>query len=310
MYDAFTPFSFAPFVVAILFVLSGLMAIGSNMILAQDLSATSIVELTTASGRTFRGRLSPKSDFDTVRITSSRGSIELTRPIAWKAIRELTINEEPASFEHLKTLIHRVHEANSQDGQVPGLIEIGPSQSISNEHEVSVEQKEASQKSAPVASLAAWATYKNWDRDPSVDGLEVTFTAEDTEGMPTSVRGYLEAELYAFHNESYSAVPQGQGSRFERIGSWRISLKQTTARYDSRVARLPYQGNSPATDGGISPYGILLLRLVVPGQGTFSASLDDVRLRPYSAIRDSNQLTGNPRFIQEENPRYRPYNAR
>ncbi|PQO38470.1 hypothetical protein [Blastopirellula marina] len=307
MHDTFAPFSLAPLAVAMLFVLSGLMAIGSNVVLAQDLSASSIVELTTASGRTFRGKLSPKSNFDTVRITSSRGSIELTRPIAWKTIRELTINEQPATFEQLKTLIHRVHEDESAGDSTPGLISIGPSQTISNENEVAVEQLEANQKSAPVASLSAWATYKNWDSDPSVDGLEVTFSAEDAQGMPTAARGYLEAELYAFQDQSYSAVPHGRGARFERIGSWRISLNQTTARYDSRVARLPYQGNSPVTDGRISSAGILVMRLVIPGQGTFSASLDDVRLRPYSAIRDSNQLSGNPRFMGQENPRYRPY---
>ncbi|RCS54833.1 hypothetical protein DTL42_06865 [Bremerella cremea] len=307
MHESILPYSLAPFVVALLFVLSGLMAIGSNMVLAQDLSTKSIVELTTASGRTFRGTLSPKSNFDTVRITSTRGSIELTRPIAWKAIRELTINEQPASFEQLKTLIHRVHEAGSPTGISSGLLTIGPSTAFSNENEVAVIQNEDSQKSAPIASLSAWATYKNWDQNPTVDGLEVTFSAEDAEGMPTVAQGYLEAELYAFQSESYSGVPQGQGSRFERVGAWRIPLNQTTARYDSRVARLPYQGNSPATDGGISPHGILVLKLIVPGQGTFAASLDDVRLRPYSALRDANQLTGNPRFTRGENPRYRPY---
>lgn len=306
MHESLLSPTLAPVTLAFFLVLSGMLAIASNTALGQDLSAKSIVELTTASGRTFRGTISPKSNFDTVRITSSRGSIELTRPIAWKAIRGLTINEQPANFEQLTTLIRRIHDAEAESGVPPKILSLGPSTMASHEHEVSIEQKEAGRHSAPVAYLSAWATCKSWNRDPAVDGLEVTFTAEDSQGLPTAVKGHLEAELYAFQGASYSEVPHGEGSRFQRIGSWRIPLDETTARYDSRVARLRYQGTSPSTDGDISPLGILVLTLVVPGQGTFSTTLEDVRLRPYSVVRDTNQLRGAPRYTRGENPRFLP----
>ncbi|MEW4451962.1 hypothetical protein AB1L30_04675 [Bremerella sp. JC817] len=305
MFDPIPSTSFAPLLIAFFFAISGILAVATGQVFAQDLNANAIVELTTSSGRTFRGTISPKSDFNAVHLTTSRGSISLTRPIAWTAIRQLTIDEQPSSFENLAALINLVHRANNVEEDDTGLVTIGPSP-LPREHEVSVEQMEASPQSTPPASLSAWATFKNWDSDPMIDGLEVTFAAEDEHGNPTSVRGHLEADLYTFQGERYLDVPQGQGAQFRKIGTWRIPLDQTFARYDSRVARLPYQSPSPITDGSISPYGTLIVRLVVPGQGTFTTSLDDVRLRPYSSIRDANQLRGNPRYFGHENPRYVP----
>lgn len=309
MYDSISSLSVAPFAVAFVFVIGSLLTLATGHVFAQDLTPSAVVELTTASGRTFRGTISPKSDFNTVHITTSRGSIELSRPISWTAIRHLTINELPASFEKLATLITKVQEAQGQPEVTSNVITLGPPPATPRENEVAVEQKEAGPTTAPVSTITSWATFKSWDSDPTVDGLEVTFTPEDSQGLPTAARGHLEAELYAFQKSSFSSVPHGQGARFVKIGSWRIPLDQTFPRYDSRVARLPYQAISPATDGSVSPLGTLVIKLVVPGQGTFSASLEDVRLRPYSSIRDANVLRGNSRFYGDENPRYVPYHT-
>ncbi|WP_207397030.1 hypothetical protein [Bremerella alba] len=301
-----TSISIAPVGVAFLFVIGSFLSLATGHVLAQDLDPSAIVELTTASGRTFRGKISPKSDFNTVHITTNRGSIALSRPISWTAIRHLTINELPASFEKLAMLITKVQTMEGQPEGPVDVITIGPSLAP-RENEVAVEQMEAGPTTAPVSSVSSWATFKNWDSDPSVDGLEITFTPEDSQGLPTAARGHLEAELYTFQKASFSSVPHGQGARFMKIGSWRIPLNQTIPRYDSRVARLPYQAISPATDGSVSPLGTLVIKLVVPGQGTFSASMEDVRLRPYSSLRDANVLRGNSRFYGDENPRYMPY---
>lgn len=305
MYDSMTSLSIAPIAVAFLFVIGSFLTLATGHVFAQDLAPSAIVELTTASGRTFRGRISPKSDFNTVHLTSSRGSIELSRPISWTAIRHLTINELPASFEKLAALITTVKTVEGETEIKDEVITLGPP-TTPQEHEVAVKQKEAGPTTAPVSSVSSWATFKSWDSDPNVDGLEVTFTPEDSQGLPTAARGHLEAELYAFQKATFSSVPHGLGARFVKIGSWRIPLEQTFPRYDSRVARLPYQSISPATDGSVSPLGTLVIKLVVPGQGTFSASMEDVRLRPYSSIRDANVLRGNPRFYGDENPRYMP----
>jgi len=306
MYDSIASASFAPILVMLVFVIAGFLTLATGHVFAQDLSPSAIVELTTSSGRTFRGNISPKSDLNTVHLTTRRGSIELSRPISWTAIRHLTINELPASFEKLAKLITKVHEAQDSSTQPTDVITIGPSAVTPRENQVAVQQREADPMTAPVTTVSSWATFKSWDSDPSVDGLEVTFTPEDAQGLPTAAKGYLEAELYAFQNASFSTVPHGQGARFAKIGSWRIPLEQTFPRYDARVARLPYQSISPATDGSVSPLGTLVIKLVVPGQGTFSASMEDVRLRPYSAVRDANVLRGNPRFYGDENRRYVP----
>jgi len=306
MHDSIASFTVAPPLVAFLFVLGSLLTLATGHVFAQDLDSSAIVELTTASGRTFRGTISPKSDFNTVHLTTSRGSIAITRPIAWTAIRQLTINELPASLEKLAALINNIEEAEPQPEIPVDVITIGPP-AVARENEVAVEQMDVGPTTAPVATVSSWATFKSWDSDPIVDGLEVTFTPEDAQGLPTAARGHLEAELYAFQKASFSSVPHGLGARFVKIGSWRIPLDQTFPRYDSRVARLPYQAISPATDGSVSPLGTLVIKLVVPGQGTFSDSMEDVRLRPYSSIRDANVLRGNPRFTGDTNPRYMPY---
>lgn len=229
----------------------------------------------------------------------------LTRPIAWTAIRHLTIDDQPSSFEQLASLITMIQATNEKPPLSENVLTVGPSE-LPRDHEVSVEQTEAGPHSAPIARLTAWATCKSWDRDPMIDGLEVTFAAEDAKGLPTAAYGHLEADLYAFQGESFNIVPHGQGAKLRKIGTWRVPLEQTFARYDSRVAQLAYQSRSPVTDGSVSAMGILVVRLIVPGQGTFSTTLEDIRLRPYSAIRDANTLRGNQRYFGNENPRYRP----
>jgi hypothetical protein len=54
------------------------------------------------------------------------------------------------------------------------------------------------------------------------------------------------------------------------------------------------------SDWFASPYGLVHVRLVAPGHGTFDASQDGLRIRPWAPSRDSLELKGYPRFLPTE----------
>lgn len=271
-----------------------------------------VVEIVSASGRTFRGRISLETDATALHLATTQGTIQVTRPIAWEAIAQVRIDSRPATLEELVQLAVERKKAEPREPK-NDVLTLGPSPPP--EHALpttALATYTEAMDTIPaaesrVAYLSASAHYKNFDADAAVDGLEVHFAAMSAAGHPVATEGHLEAELYVFRKQSFQDVPHGLGARFERISTWRIPLHNTHAHGNGCVASLPYQGVSPAEDGRIVPHGLLVLRLVVPGQGTFSASLDDVRLRPYSAVRDANELRGNARHVSSENPRYRPY---
>ncbi len=281
--------------------------VGASPASAQEEDPPAEVQVVVDSGRTFQGVISPATDAQALHLRLTKGGISLTRPIAWHAIRQVEINSEEATLEDLVLEAVKVREAEVPPPATSNVLELGPSPRQSEQAEarwVGFVQPEPSPR---VAYVRAWAEAKSWDRDAALDGLEVTFAAYDTQGHAIAVEGHLDARLYSFQAAPFHHVPKGLGARLQRIGTWRVPLQETFSWGDQQVARLEYQGLNPATNGSVAPVGVLTLTLVVPGQGTFSTNIDDVRLRPYSAFRDANQLRGGKRYFAGENPRYRPY---
>jgi len=258
------------------------------------------IEVATASGRIYSGTIDRSSTQEELVLNTVRAGMLVQRAIQISSIDSVTSNRQPIAVGTV----------------VEGLSSLGPEESRkarssvlhggSYEAPIVVRKPRLDEVDQTVAYLDAWAVAKNWDADVEIDGLEVEFAAMCSDGSVSTAKGYLEAELYGFETDRFDAVPQGHGARYRRLGAWRVSPQQTISKGDLLVARLAYQTPSPVQSGRIVPFGILVLRWVVPGQGTFSKSLEDLRLVPYSAIRDSNQLRGNPRYWREDHRRYRP----
>jgi hypothetical protein len=64
--------------------------------------------------------------------------------------------------------------------------------------------------------------------------------------------------------------------------------------------RLGFQAIRPEFQRDLGTHGLVVAQLVVPGQGTFMASSDMVRLWPYSSVRDRYLLYRGDRFLPVE----------
>jgi hypothetical protein len=65
---------------------------------------------------------------------------------------------------------------------------------------------------------------------------------------------------------------------------------------------LPFGAVHPEFDSDwlASPLGLVHVRLVAPGHGTFDSSRDAVRIRPWAPNRDQLELNTNRRFVPTE----------
>jgi hypothetical protein len=64
--------------------------------------------------------------------------------------------------------------------------------------------------------------------------------------------------------------------------------------------KLPFQATHPEFDTDWFASGLVRIRFVVPGEGTFEESLDGIRTRPFSPLRDAMQRETGRRFLPSE----------
>ena len=63
---------------------------------------------------------------------------------------------------------------------------------------------------------------------------------------------------------------------------------------------LPFQSYDPEFDGTVRSRTLLIVRLTVPGQGVYHASLADVWVRPFSTLRNRIEASTGRRYLPQE----------
>jgi len=86
----------------------------------------------------------------------------------------------------------------------------------------------------------------------------------------------------------------------EQIGRWRITVDADDFRGGVAVVRLPLRRAQPEKDTDWAAHALLHVRFVVPGEGTFDASVDPVRVRAWSPTRDALERGGQNRYLPNE----------
>ena len=91
-----------------------------------------------------------------------------------------------------------------------------------------------------------------------------------------------------------------RGNPFPRLGEWKQSVRQNDFGPNGVQLKLPFQAIQPEFNTQFAPFGSVLVKMAIPGHGVFSDTVNLVRIRPYSPLRDVREQLGLPRFFADE----------
>lgn len=256
-----------------------------------------LVAVTLKSGRTFHGVVDRATNDQTLVLRSGSASIALQRPIAWERVELAESAGKPLTPNELKQLA-----ANDQGGPPPPPANETRPGVIIRHYPPQPEPLEpaAETRPNPPMSLRMDAAVMNWDQDVEQDGLLVLLEPLDAYGNLTPVSGTVEVVWYGGRRRDFNMGPYDNGWKAERLGLWQVPLRSEDLTYRGYVVKLPFQNMHPDFDIRIVNYSLVNVRLNVPGRGAFEASLDGVRVRPWSPFRDMLQQRERTRWLPTE----------
>lgn len=237
-------------------------------------------------GRAFRGVVDDRSNDTRLWIHTHCAGITLARPIAWNAIRTITIGQQTFSAEEFRTQLKQF---------------ASPAPALNCEPTPAAEPRrtpEPVSQSTPagrVTAVQADARLVNWDADVEHDGLIVTVAPLDEWGQLRAVDGSVEIELIGEGPGTTAAL-----STFPTLGRWVRQLNATEMPPSGAPLKLEFQAAHPEFDLRLSPYGMVHVRLSVPGHGTFETTTDLTTLRTFNPLRDRLQQQTRQRYFAQE----------
>jgi len=260
-----------------------------------------MVTVRLSSGRVFTAAIDGRTDAATLWLRFDAPGGMLLRPVDWNHVQSAREGETEMAAAELKmrwpALVSRVElsDGTSDEG------ERSPVTPDPNRLQPAVAEAPAS-----LRTVQADAYVAHWGANVEADGILLRVWPLDSFGRVTPVDGTLEVELIADYRSYLRPHPITQREPFSRVGSWTFRLTEADfAGGNGATVRLPFQAIDPQFTPKIDSYGLVTLKLAVPGQGVFASSVDDVRIRPLGNIRTRIENSTGTRFYPGE-PTGRP----
>lgn len=256
-----------------------------------------------ASGRQFRGQIDRQSGPRTLVLRSGGPGITLWRPIAWERIVAVQTDGKPLPVAALR---EAVLAGQARGIEEPRATSSAPSSSLPTGSEAAPPSPQSvspqRQVLGPVTQIAFDAWVANWDADVEADGLLVELMPRAADGTIVPVSGTVEVELLGLQRRVFSQAPHSGGDSLELIERWTRHVRPEETGSAGIVLQLPFGAIHPELhpDWLAWWYGLVHVRLSVPGQGVFDASRDGVRLRPWAPVRDRLERGGAGRMLPTE----------
>jgi hypothetical protein len=249
------------------------------------------------SGREFRGAPDGQSTDEVLVLRTTSGGLTLRRPIRWSAIVSATLNDRAVTTDELRALAKDAPAFVPPDPQPPT-----PDPQLPQQPVASGQEPVAAAQFFPVTTITFDPRFVNWDSDVETDGLVVDLFPQDGEGYLTPVSGSVEVEFFAPQRRVFHHAPLSGGDTLERVERWTVQINPADFTTNGVRLRLPFGVVHPEFDSDwfASPYGLVHVRLIAPGHGTFDSSQDGLRIRPWAPSRDSLELKNYPRFLPTE----------
>jgi hypothetical protein len=153
-----------------------------------------------------------------------------------------------------------------------------------------------------VVTIVFDAFIANWDADVETDGLVLDVAPLDAEGYIIPADGTLEVELFASQRRAFHHAPLSGGDTLELAERWTRAINPAELRPGGYRFRLPFGAVHPELDPDwlAYHYGLVHVRLAIPGHGVFEDSRDGIRIRPWAPNRDYLEMNTGRRFLPTE----------
>jgi len=263
-------------------------------------------EVVLDNGQTLTAAIDPKTNDERLWLRFEAESMTILRPVPWPHVESLVIdgraiapeNQVQAAIAGAEPAVARLHRAPAPTQLPPTTPNGSPT---ADRPTIAALAGQALGLSERVVAAEAHAYLANWDSDVEADGLVVEVLAISTSGHAIPLDGTVDVRLYSIARASDSTPTTAR-----RLGRWVRTFTSADVRASGVSMRLPFQGVHPSFDTRVAPHGLVHVRLNVPGHGTFETSVTDVRVRPYSAVRDSLEQRTGHRFLPLERHGKRP----
>jgi hypothetical protein len=266
-------------------------AVAGQQSLAQT-PAVATVEV--RSGRSWDGIIDARSSEQQLVLRVERGRMTLWRPVAWDEIQTASLNGVSTTRDELKRQIKTLATPAKSNAE-----RAKPDPEISSPADSLPEQKPPL-TTPKVISIACDALLANWDADVEADGLVIYLQPLDSWQQMVLVSGTLEVELYTLQARTFHHAPHSGGRSVEPIVRWSQAVNVTDYTFRGAQIRLPFQAAHPEFDDTLGAYGLVHIKFSAPGSGVFEQTIDGVRIRPWSPLRDYLQLDTGRRFLPHE----------
>lgn len=253
------------------------------------------------NGRRFEGYIDADSTDEQLVLRFERGSAVLWRPIRWQDMlaakiegKSVTVSQLKATYRPLATAPKSKAERAKANGSQtsPSDLPPGAPQEVPADKPPLVPQR--------VMHIACDALLANWDADVEADGLVIHLQPVDQYQDLAVATGTLEVELFTLQARAFHHAPNNRGRSVEPIVRWAQSVNVSDYSNRGAVIRLPFQAAHPEFDDSLGAYGLVHIKFSVPGSGVFEQSIDGVRIRPWSPLRDYLQMDTGRRFLPHE----------
>lgn len=253
-----------------------------------------------ASRRQFRGALDGASNSDHLVLRTEHAGIILRRPIRWERVTAATADGAPIEITALRKMAMSRHPAPTNKPSLLTKIEM---RSEAPPKYAPTEQQPVAEEPPRVAMVAFDPAIANWDGDVETDGVLIDVAPLDINRRLIPVSGTLEVELYAQQRRTLDLAPQSGGATLELVERWTRAINPEDFGPSGVRLRLPFGAITPELQPNWTAwhYGLVHVRLSVPGHGVFEDSRDGVRVRPWAPNRDRLEMWTGQRFLSTEN---------
>jgi hypothetical protein len=247
-------------------------------LLGSPLFAGETLEVTTADGRVLSGEVDRQSNKQTLWLRLSQDNIILTTAVPWTDVVSATLDGQAIPVAEIVDDLAKYATS-------------APQAFLTQYEPIQIETQTVSRQIKPkIATIQVEAGLANLDRTVELVG----FAAFDTNGNVTPYRGTLNARLIVqrtnFHTGRIS---------FDEFQRWSIRVGEKNFYDQIAQLSLPFHRPSPDFDWELCPSAILNVRLGVPGQGNYEASVP-VTIREINPLRDTMQNWIGTRFYRDE----------
>jgi hypothetical protein len=273
-----------------------------------SLEAAEPVTVHLQSGRSFTGYLDQQTTESEVVLRFEDGGVALWRPIDWHRVVGAEYQGKELTAAELRTLAPKIASDSAEEiPPPPSELDLGEAlyDSVPQPAPSVIEQTSANFPVEPilqkVQSIDVRAELANWNAGVEMDGLILTVWPLDAQGQPVPVSGTLQVQLDGLRGASArSLYSYFRGNPFPVLGQWTQSMQPDAVLPNGAQFKLPFKAFHPEFDTQFAPFGLVQVRLAVPGHGTFATTVNLVRIRPFSPLRDVRQQLQMKRFFPQE----------